>query len=91
MRPDLIFSMRDMLYTSIPTHSQNLLAAAGAPTLKISSHGTSLKLSRRPSNQHENSHKLCDQTGHPVVNLMESQRKLRQQHDQNFPMERKPL
>ena len=31
--------------------------------------------------QQENSHKLCDQTGHPVVNLMESQWKLRQQHD----------
>ena len=35
-------------------------------------------------NQHENSHKLCDETGHPVVNLMESQWKLRKQHDQNF-------
>ena len=42
-------------------------------------------------NQLEISHKLCDETGHPVVNLMESQRKLRQQHDQNFPMEGKPL
>ena len=31
-------------------------------------------------NQHENSHKLCDETGHPVVNSMESQWKLRQQH-----------
>ena len=37
-------------------------------------------------NQHENSHKLCDEMGHPVVNLMESQWKLRQQNDQNFPM-----
>ena len=35
-------------------------------------------------NQHQNSHELCDETGHPVVNLMESQWKLRQQHDQNF-------
>ena len=26
-------------------------------------------------NQHENNHKLCDETGHPVVNLMESQKK----------------
>ena len=42
-------------------------------------------------NQHENSHKLCDETGYPIVNLMESQWKLRQQHDQNFPMEGKPL
>ena len=37
-------------------------------------------------NQHENSHELCDETGHPVMNFMESQWKLRQQHDQNFPM-----
>ena len=42
-------------------------------------------------NQHKNSHKLYDETGHPIVNLMESQWKLRQQHDQNFPMEGKPL
>ena len=25
--------------------------------------------------------------GHPIVNKLESQWKLRQQHDQNFPME----
>ena len=42
-------------------------------------------------NQHKNSDKLCNETGHPVVNLMESQWKPRQQHDQNFPMEGKPL
>ena len=42
-------------------------------------------------NQHENSHKLCNETGHLVVNLMKSQWKLRQQHDQSFSMEGKPL
>ena len=42
-------------------------------------------------NQDKNSHKLCDETGHPVVNMMESQWKPKQQHDQNFPMEGKPL
>ena len=36
-------------------------------------------------NQHENSDKLCDETGHPVVSFMESQWKLRRQDDQNFP------
>ena len=41
--------------------------------------------------QHENSHKLCNETRHPVLSLTESQWKLRQQHDQNFPMEPKPL
>ena len=39
-------------------------------------------------NQWENSHKLCNEMGHPIVNLMESQWKLRQQHDQNFPMQK---
>ena len=42
-------------------------------------------------NQHKNSHKLCNEAGHLVFNLRESQWKLRQQHDQNFPMEGKPL
>ena len=42
-------------------------------------------------NQHKNSHKLCDEMGHPVDNLMEGQWKLRQQDDQNFLMEGKPL
>ena len=42
-------------------------------------------------NQHKSSHKLCDETGHPVVNPMESQWKLRQQPYQNFQMEGKPL
>ena len=41
------------------------------------------------SNQHNNSHKKCDETGHPVVNMMESQWELRQHHDRNFPMEEK--
>ena len=42
-------------------------------------------------NQHKNSHKQCDETGHPVVNMMKSQWKLKQQHDQNLPMGGKPL
>ena len=42
-------------------------------------------------NQHENSHKPRDETGYPVLSLLESQWKLRQQYDQNFPMEGKLL
>ena len=42
-------------------------------------------------NQHENSHKLRDKTGHPDLSLLESQWKLRQQHHRNFPMVRKPV
>ena len=37
------------------------------------------------------SHKLCNETGHPISSLMESQRKPRQQYDQNFILERIPL
>ena len=42
-------------------------------------------------NQHETGYRLCDETGHSAMNMMESQWKLRRQHDQNFPMEGKPL
>ena len=38
-------------------------------------------------NHHENNHKLCDEMGHPVLSLIESQWKLRQPHDLYFPME----
>ena len=38
-------------------------------------------------NQHENSHKLYVEMEH-VLSLTESQWKLRQQHDQNFPKEK---
>ena len=41
-------------------------------------------------NQHENSHKLCNEMEHPVLSLLESQWKL-QQHDQNFSIKGKPL
>ena len=42
-------------------------------------------------NQHENSHKRRNEMGCPVLSLLESQWKLRQQYDQNFPMGGKPL
>ena len=41
-------------------------------------------------NQLRNSHKSCDEVRHPVLSLLESQWKLRQQLDQNFPLEGKP-
>ena len=40
------------------------------------------------SSKHKNSHKLCSETGHPIMNLMESLWKLRQQY-QNFPIQGK--
>ena len=41
--------------------------------------------------QHKNGHKLWDETEYPVLDLLESQWKLRQQNDQNFSIEGKPL
>ena len=65
------------IYTSIPTWTQNLLKAAEAASLNISSHRTSLKWSQRMSQSAQGSHKLFNKMGHLVVNLMESQWKLR--------------
>ena len=81
------------MHTSIPTwtQSQNSQGAAEALSLKISSHGTPLNDHEDCPNQHKNSYKEWNDVGYPVVNMMESQSKLRQQHDQNFPMEGKPL
>ena len=91
MRLDLIFSVRVIYIIS------NL-----SPLAKFTSSSRSTKLKdilpRNISNDHEdhpnqreNSHKLCNKAKYPVVNFMESQWKLRQQHDQNFPMEGIPL
>ena len=75
-----------------PEFTKNSVAAAEALSLKISSNVEHLSNYHEDHpNQHENSHKLCEETGHPIVNMMESQWKLRQQYHQNFPMEGKPL
>ena len=37
-------------------------------------------------NQRKNSHKLCDELGHPVLKLLESSWKMIQQHNKNLPM-----
>ena len=90
---DLTWYLWWVIYTSIPTwtHSQNSLVAAETLSLKLSSHGTSPKWSRDHPNQLKNSHKLCNEMGHLVLSLAESQWKLRQEHNQNFPMEGKAL
>ena len=84
LRLDLTLTMRDMYIDSNLDHSQNLPAEAEAPSLKIFSHRTSSNYHEDCPNQHQNSHKLCDDTEHAVVDLMESQWKLRQQHDQKW-------
>ena len=89
VRLDLIFTMRDTYINS------NLNPLIKFPS---SSRSTEFKdilpwnISQMINpNQCENSHKLNDEVGHPVLNLTESQWKLRQQHDQNFRMKGKPL
>ena len=62
-----------------------------ASHLKVSSHGTFSNVHEDRHNLHENSHRLCDEIRYPLLSLTENQWKLRQHHDQNFPMEEKPL
>ena len=38
--------------------------------------------------QCKDSHRLCNEKGNPLLSWKENQLKLRQQHDQIFPMER---
>ena len=42
-------------------------------------------------NQLENSHKLCDEMWHLIQSLIENQWKQREQHDQYFTVDGKPL
>ena len=63
------------IYSSVPTWtwSPNLLAAAEALSLNISSYATSLKWPQRPSQSNANGHKLCNEMRHPVLSLTKSQ------------------
>ena len=76
MRLDLVLPMRD-IYISIPTWTQNSLRAAEETSLNISSHVTLSSDHKECPNQHKNSQNLFNKMGHPVVNLMESQWKLK--------------
>ena len=42
-------------------------------------------------NQHENSNKLSNKTGHPVMSLTKNTMKTEIGFDQNYPMEGNPL
>ena len=92
MRLDLIFFMRDIYINSNLNSSTKFNSRSRSTKLKIYPLMEHLSNDHNGHpNQHQNSHKLCDETGHPIVNLMGSQWKLRQQHDQNFPIQRKAL
>ena len=92
MRLDLIFSMRDIYINSNLNPNSEFTSSSRSTEFKdILPRNISQMITKDRPNQHENSHKLCDETGHLVENLMESEWKLRQEHDQNFLMEGKPL
>ena len=85
------FALSDAEYnTSGPL---NRVGIANLPLLRIllAICQTSQESSFYHPNQQKNSHKLCDETGHLVLSLLESQWKLRQQHNHNFPIGGKPL
>ena len=42
-------------------------------------------------NQHKNSHNLRNEKGHPLLILKKTQWELRQQNDQIYPMQGKPV
>ena len=77
-RFDLILSMRDIYTNSNLNPLTKVTSSSGSIEFKdILSWNTRIN----HPNQQKNSHKQCNETGHPVVNIMESQWKLRQQHE----------
>ena len=84
MRLDLTLTMRDIYISSNLNPLTKFTSSNPLMEHLSNDHEDSL-------NQHDNNHKLCDEMGHPIGNLMKSQGKLRQQHDENFPMEGRPL
>ena len=91
VRPNLIISMRDIHINSNLNPLKKSTSSRRSTKLKDTlSWNISYDHEDHP-NHHDNSHKLYNETGCSIVNLMESQWKLRQQHDQNFPVEGKPL
>ena len=80
---DLIFMVKD--HASIPnwTHSQNSLAAAEAPSLKIFSHGTSPKWWCRPKLKLTEPKKLAKLTEHVFWWLYIHKKPLTKGHNHN--------
>ena len=81
---DLIFSMRDIYINSNLNPLTKFTNSSKSTKLKdILSWSITIPI-------YWNNHQLCDEMGHPIVDLMESQWKLRQQHE-NFLVEGKSL
>ena len=74
----IFFAIQNIYVNPKSVHSQNSITAA--ETNDPEDH----------PNQHKNSLKISDELS-IVLSFLESRWKLRQQHNQNFPTERKPL
>ena len=89
---DLRHPMRDIYINSNLNPLTKFISSRRSTEFKdILPWNASQMITKDRPNQYNDSHKQCDEMGHPLVNMMESQWKLRQQHDQNFLMEGKPL
>ena len=65
MRFLLIFTVRKIfIISNLYNHSKNSNSAEEVPQLKTFSHGGSLTRTQRPSNQHKNNYKLCNENAH---------------------------
>ena len=92
VRLDLILLMRD-IYINFNLNPLTKFTSSSRSTefKDILPGNISQMITKTKSSPHKNSHKSCDETRHTLLSLMQSQWKLRQHHDQNFPMEGKPL
>ena len=82
---DLIFMMRDIYINSNVTPLPKLTSSSRSTEFKDTPPTEHLSNDHKDHpNQHENSHKSHNETGYPVLSLLESQWKLTEQHDQNF-------
>ena len=91
MRLELIFTMRDIYINANLDPLTEFTSSSRTTEFKDPPMDRLSDDHKGHPNQHNNIHNLCNETGLPLLSLAESQGKLRQQHDQNVPMEGKPL
>ena len=90
VRLSLIFTMRDICINSNLDPLTKFSSSSRSTTFKNILHGTFSNDPKDHPCQHKNNQELCNEKEHSILHFKESQRKLRQQNDLNFPNERKP-
>ena len=90
VRVNLILTMRDIYINSNLNQLTKFTSRSGNTKFRdILEHLSNDH--RDHANQQENSHRLCSEMRHSLLSLKKSQWRQRQQHDQDFPIEEKPL